>query len=36
MKNDICPDCDGAGYVQIMSGKYQKCLLCNGNGEVNA
>ena len=31
---DVCPDCLGAGYVQLMSGKAQKCFACNGSGEI--
>ena len=31
---ETCPDCLGAGYVQLMSGKAQKCFACNGSGEI--
>ena len=33
---DICPECDGAGYVKDINNRTIKCYECAGTGEVNA
>lgn len=36
-QKNICPDCEGTGYINIWNGSYDKidCGRCSGKGQID-
>ena len=35
IKTEVCPVCEGAGYIESEPGAFADCSICRGTGKIN-